>query len=40
MKKEMELINPLKLYHPVKQLLWVVQDSTVNSESGNGYSDT
>lgn len=39
-EKEMELINPLKFYHPVKQLFWVVQDRTVNSESGNGSSDT
>lgn len=39
-EKQMELINELKLYHPVKELYWVIQESTVNSESGPGYSDT
>lgn len=39
-EKQMELINELKLYHPVKELYWVIQESTVNSESGLGYSDT
>ena len=39
-EKNMELINEIKLYHPVKELYWVIQESTVNSESGNGNADT
>ena len=39
-EKNMELINEIKLYHPIKELYWVIQESTVNSESGNGNSDT
>ena len=39
-EKHMELLNELKLYHPIKELYWVIQESTVNSESGNGSSDT
>ena len=35
----MELINEIKLYHPIKQLIWVIQDSTVSSETGNGSSN-
>ena len=35
-EKKMELINELKLYHPIKHLLWVVQENNVNVESGNG----
>ena len=35
----MELINEIKLYRPIKQLIWVIQDSTVNSETGNGSSN-
>ena len=37
---KMQLINDISLYHPVKQLFWVIQESVVNSESGNGSSDT
>jgi len=39
-EKDMELINKVKLYHPIKQLFWVIQERTVNSESGSGSSDT
>ena len=39
-EKNMELINELKLYHPIKEIYWVIQESTVNYESGNGNSDT
>ena len=39
-EKKMESLNELKLYHPIKELYWVIQESTVNSESGNGRSDT
>ena len=39
-EKNMELINELKLYHPIKELYWVIQESPVNYESGNGNSDT
>ena len=35
----MKLINEIKFYHPIKQLIWVVQERTVNIQSGNGSSD-
>ena len=38
-EKNMELINELKLYHPVKQLIWVIQENNVNIESGNNSSN-
>lgn len=39
-EKKMELINDIKLYHPVKEIYWVIQESTVSNESGHGNSDT
>ena len=33
------LINPIKFYHPVKELIWVSQSDGVTSESGSGNSD-
>lgn len=39
-EKDTSLINPIKFYHPVKELIWVSQNSTVCSESGNGNADT
>ena len=38
-EKRMELINEIKLYHPIKHLIWGIQDSTVSSETGNGSSN-
>ena len=35
-EKNTENINHIKLYHPVKQIIWVTQDITVMSENGNG----
>ena len=35
-----KLINPIKFYHPVKELIWVSQSTIVSSESGNGESNT
>ena len=39
-EKDTALINPLKFYHPVKELIWVSQNTVVASESGSGNSDT
>ena len=33
---KMQLMNDISLYHPIKQLFWVIQESVVNTESGNG----
>lgn len=39
-EKDMDLINPIKFYHPIKELIWVTQNNNVSSESGHGNSDT
>tara|TARA_B100000214_G_scaffold374973_1_gene359436 strand:+ start:1547 stop:2836 length:1290 start_codon:yes stop_codon:yes gene_type:complete len=38
-ESDMKLINPFKFYHPVKEIVWIVQDQNVRVESGNGNSD-
>lgn len=39
-EKDIKLINPIKFYHPVKEIIWVSQNNNVVSESGSGNSDT
>ena len=35
-EKDTELNNAFKLYHPVKEIFWISQNSNVSSEAGNG----
>lgn len=39
-ENDIKLINPIKFYHPVKEIIWVSQNNNVVSESGSGNSDT
>lgn len=39
-ENDIKLINPIKFYHPVKEIMWVSQNNNVVSESGSGNSDT
>ena len=39
-ENDIKLINPIKFYHPVKEIMWVSQNNNVASESGSGNSDT
>ena len=38
--KDTSLINPIKFYHPVKEIIWVSQNIIISGESGSGNSDT
>ena len=38
-ERDTSLINPIKFYQPIKELIWVSQNKTVCSESGSGNSD-
>lgn len=38
-EQDISLINKIKMYHPIIELIWVTQSSMVNNESGAGNSN-